>query len=232
PIRFSSPPTIPLGSLILVTGVNGLIASHVADQLLFAGYRVRGSVRNAARASWLNPLFDSRHGPGRFDLVEVPDLAAPGAWAVALKDNVAGVASVAGSVNLHLADRDVDVEVQQELRAFFNLLDAAKAHPSVKSVAFNSSFWAAVTPEAGVHETVTEDTWNEKALRTTADQTLSAQEKGIAPFMAVKVKVERAVWDWVAREKPGFTLNAMLVDTVIGPILDPKNQAGSTVGML
>lgn len=30
--------TIPKGSTVLVTGVTGFIASHVADQLLQAGY--------------------------------------------------------------------------------------------------------------------------------------------------------------------------------------------------
>ncbi|KAK0731017.1 hypothetical protein B0H67DRAFT_548848 [Lasiosphaeris hirsuta] len=131
PIKFSSPPAIPLDSLILVTGANGLIASHPPRR-------------------------------GRFLLVKAPDLATPGAWTEALQDDVAGVACIAGSVNLHLADHEVDAEVQQVLRAFFNLLEAAKAHPSVRSFAFNSFIWAAVTPEAGVHETVTEDTWNER----------------------------------------------------------------------
>jgi uncharacterized protein YbjT (DUF2867 family) len=42
--------TLEHGSLILVTGVNGLLGSHVADQLLHAGYKVRGSVRDPQRA--------------------------------------------------------------------------------------------------------------------------------------------------------------------------------------
>ncbi len=35
---------------ILVTGASGFIAKHIVLQLLDAGYRVRGSVRNATRA--------------------------------------------------------------------------------------------------------------------------------------------------------------------------------------
>lgn len=37
-------PAIAPGSLTLVTGVNGFIGSHIADQLLSLGYRVRGTV--------------------------------------------------------------------------------------------------------------------------------------------------------------------------------------------
>ncbi len=71
---------------------------------------------------------------------------------------------------------------------------------------------------------------NEIALQTAADPSLSPQEKGIAPFMAVKTKLEKAVWDWISREKPGYAFNTFLLDTVTGPIFDPKNQPGSTAG--
>ena len=77
PIKLTNPIIAP-GSLILVTGVNGLIASHIADQLLAAGYRVRGTVRDLARSSWMTPLFESRHGPGHFELIQVANLAEPG----------------------------------------------------------------------------------------------------------------------------------------------------------
>ncbi|KAL9008663.1 MAG: hypothetical protein Q9173_006235 [Seirophora scorigena] len=45
-LRGKNPPAIPIGSLVLVTGISGCIGSHVADQLLQAGYRERGTVRD------------------------------------------------------------------------------------------------------------------------------------------------------------------------------------------
>ena len=72
-------------SLVLVTGVNGFIASHVADQLLAAGYRVRGTVRDTAKAHWINELFEQRHGKGVFDTVLVEDMAQEGAFDEAVK---------------------------------------------------------------------------------------------------------------------------------------------------
>jgi nucleoside-diphosphate-sugar epimerase len=68
-------PTLPEGSLILVTGVNGFIGSHIADQFLLAGYRVRGIVRNVQKNSWMTTFFDDKYGKDKFELVEVKDLA-------------------------------------------------------------------------------------------------------------------------------------------------------------
>ncbi|KAK3329915.1 hypothetical protein B0H66DRAFT_579410 [Apodospora peruviana] len=229
PIKFAEPPKIPLGSLILVTGANGLIASHVADQLLAAGYRVRGTVRNKARCAWLESTFISRYGECRFELVEVSDLAAPGVWEGPVR-GVAGIASVAGCADLMVSD--VDEAVEQDLKGLFSLLATAKSESSVKSFVLTSSSWAAWTPEPNVPITVTVESWNEKAVTLAADVSVARETKGILPFMAVKVKVEKACWDWVAREKPGFTFNTILPDTTIGPILDARNQTASTSGMV
>ncbi len=53
-----SAPAIPKDSLVLVTGVNGYIASHIADQFLEAGYRVRGTARSASKAQPLADVFE------------------------------------------------------------------------------------------------------------------------------------------------------------------------------
>jgi len=71
---------LPPGSKILVTGANGYIGSHVADQLLQRGYLVRGTVRDAAKQAWLTELFDKEYGSGKFEIAEVKELT---------KDNLA-----------------------------------------------------------------------------------------------------------------------------------------------
>lgn len=67
-------PAIPKGSVVLVTGVNGLLGSHVAKQFLEYGYKVRGTVRDVEKNSWLTAAFDKQYGPGNFELVAVADL--------------------------------------------------------------------------------------------------------------------------------------------------------------
>lgn len=62
------------GEPVLVTGVNGYIASHVANELLLAGYRVRGTVRNVEKSQWLQRHFDQTYGIGKFEPFEVPEM--------------------------------------------------------------------------------------------------------------------------------------------------------------
>jgi nucleoside-diphosphate-sugar epimerase len=78
-------PAIPKDSIVLVTGVNGYIGSHVADQLLEAGYRIRGTCRSASKAQALSDLWRKKYGQGRFEIVAVPDMSKEGAFDEAVK---------------------------------------------------------------------------------------------------------------------------------------------------
>lgn len=73
------------GSLILVTGANGYIATHIVNQLLIAGYHVRGTVRDATKAAQTTTLFTGRYGTGKFAAVVVPDMSVDGAFDDAVK---------------------------------------------------------------------------------------------------------------------------------------------------
>jgi nucleoside-diphosphate-sugar epimerase len=85
-----SSPRLPKGSKILVTGVNGLIASHVADQALKAGYKVVGTVRDTKKTQWLKNKFDEEY-PGNFQLATVDDLAADDAFDEVVKGEIHAV---------------------------------------------------------------------------------------------------------------------------------------------
>ena len=73
-------PAIPPGFTVLVTGANGFIGSHVADQLIQAGYRVRGTSRDTTKTAWMTDMFDKKYGKGRFEAVVVKDMAESGAF--------------------------------------------------------------------------------------------------------------------------------------------------------
>lgn len=68
---------IPAGELIAVSGANGFMGSHICDQLLHLGYRVRGIVRNKERGAWLVNYFEEKYGPEVFELAQVPDMTVP-----------------------------------------------------------------------------------------------------------------------------------------------------------
>lgn len=70
--------------IILVTGINGYLASNIGMAVLQRGYRLRGTVRAADRASQL------MNGPweeyaSRIEIVEVPDICADSAFDEAVK---------------------------------------------------------------------------------------------------------------------------------------------------
>ena len=82
-------PAVPYGSTIVITGCSGFIGSHVADQVLAAGYKVRGTTRDANKNQWLLDYFAAKHGEGMFELVCVPDLTKDDAFKEVVKGNQA-----------------------------------------------------------------------------------------------------------------------------------------------
>ncbi|KAI2637541.1 hypothetical protein GGS21DRAFT_489324 [Xylaria nigripes] len=222
-----SNPTIPLGSTILITGANGLIASTLADQLLAVGYNVRGTVRNATKCEWLYSTLEKRHGPGRFELVEIPDIKKPGVWDVPVR-GVSGIAHVVGTITYN--EPGVDKHLEAEMPAHIALLEAAQAEEGVKSFVYTSSAWAVWTPDASKKVTLSEWDWNQQALDLSRSD---APEKGLAHRMALKVLIEQRIWEWVKSKRPHFTFNSILLDTVMGYCLHPKGtRLSSTNGML
>tara|TARA_R110002003_G_scaffold252_5_gene17858 strand:- start:17914 stop:18186 length:273 start_codon:yes stop_codon:yes gene_type:complete len=78
-------PVIPLGEIILATGVNGYIGAQVAENLLSIGYRVRGTVRNIEKNKALQEKFNDKHGAGKLQLVKVEKIHEKGAFEEAVK---------------------------------------------------------------------------------------------------------------------------------------------------
>lgn len=78
-------PAIPKDSVVLVTGVNGYIGSHIADQLMEAGYKVRGTTRSISKVQGLDALWEKKFGVGRFEVAIVDDMSHEGAFNEALK---------------------------------------------------------------------------------------------------------------------------------------------------
>lgn len=200
---------LPTDSLVLVTAANGFLASHIANQLLHAGFRVRGTVRDASspKYKWIKRLFDSSHGPGRFHLVSVPDIAADGAFDDAVKgvDAVAHVGSVVGKD----ASGTLDSIVAPVVKGALEPLKSAAREGSVKSFVFTSTSNAAYSPKAGEGGDVDEGTWNEASVRELLrlEEGGDAVQRTLAAYSASKMEAERAVWRWVEENEPRFMVN-------------------------
>jgi len=80
-------PTLAIqpGATIFVTGANGLIGSHIIDQLLKMGYNVRGAVRSVEKCKWLADYFHDKYDGVTFEMVEVADMTIDGCYDDAVK---------------------------------------------------------------------------------------------------------------------------------------------------
>ncbi|KAF2500119.1 NAD dependent epimerase/dehydratase [Lophium mytilinum] len=224
-----SNPRLPLGSTVLVTGVNGLIASQLADQLIQAGYRVRGSVRSVSKYAWLDSFFSDRYGSDKFSLVEVTDMRVPGCFDDAAKD-VSGIAHTTSCMDL--TTQDPNEVIPPVLQSITTALEAAKKSATVEAFVLTSSSWATKSAEPNVEEYIDVESWNEAAVKSAWDPS----DTGRAPatiYSASKVAAEQALWKWVKENDPKFVVNAVLPSTTTGGILNPEKQGiPSTAGFV
>jgi nucleoside-diphosphate-sugar epimerase len=73
---------------VLISGVNGYIASRTAESFLKAGYSVRGTVRSLKSGKALEDVLSEYTSSGKFKLVEVPDITVDGAFDKAVEGEI------------------------------------------------------------------------------------------------------------------------------------------------
>lgn len=215
---------IPKGSIVLVTGLTGYIATHIAKQLFARGYKIRGTVRDLSTAAWLHEsLFATQHAAGLLELTQVPDLAAPDAFGAAVR----GVAAVVAVATISSFDPDPYKVVPPTVTGMLSLLRAAAAEPSVRRFVYTSSAAAALMPLPDAAVQVSRDSWNDAAVQAAWAPPPYGAERALVTYMASKVEAEKAAWKFVQEEKPGFALNVVSPFTTFGEVLHPSHARGS-----
>ncbi|KAJ5994031.1 hypothetical protein N7451_009755 [Penicillium sp. IBT 35674x] len=212
-------PTIIKGSLVLVTGVTGYVASQVAKQFLQHGYKVRGTVRDPQRASWLvHDIFKSYTASGDFEIVTVPNLATPSAFDQAVK----GVAAICHVASIVSFDPDPSNVIPQTVAGAVSIMEAALAEPSVKEFVYTSSIVAATIPAPGNATRVDRNTWNDQAVQLAWLATADDPKRGSTVYQASKVEAEKAIWKFVEEKKPHFSVNSVCPSSIMG---EPLNRS-------
>ncbi|KAI0597455.1 NAD dependent epimerase/dehydratase [Biscogniauxia sp. FL1348] len=222
PLQESSPK-----GTVLVTGANGYIAGQVILALLSSGYAVRGTVRSLSRSKRLldsDSPFHAHAASGRFELVEVPDITAAGAFDAALSGgDLTSIAHLAQPVLLDSTDaqRLSNVAVQGTL----NILSAAaklssqgQQQQQLKSFVFMSSI-SAVTgiPPKADRDVITADQWSDLDVKAAAVQARGLRVPGPLAYAASKTAAERALWKFRAERAPPFAVAAVNPVFVAGP---------------
>ncbi|MGI9665543.1 MAG: NAD-dependent epimerase/dehydratase family protein [Acidimicrobiia bacterium] len=194
---------------VLITGVTGYIGAEVAKQLLAAGYRVRGTTRDADHARVGGYVTGLDGAAERLELVQA-DLLDAGSIATAAT-GCDYIIHVASPYILDVADPQRDL-VDPAVKGTEAVLEAASLVGTVKRVVLTSSVAAVMgAPRARVF---TETDWN----------TVSTLDNG--PYSFSKTQAERLAWDYVESEQPSFDLVVINPSGVIGPSIVPRlNQS-------
>ena len=188
-----------------------------------AGFKVRAPIRSVEKGELVTKLFHERYGTDAFSTVLIPDMSVPGSLDEALK-GCAGVVHGASEMGF---SPDPHKMITPTLNMLNNILSTAAKTPSVKRVVTTSS--QAVMPsiaEAGAQDS---STWNPQADGVIAYAWAEpyTPDKSGAVYAAGKISAERACWDFVKNEKPGFVLNTVIPGFTIGASLHPQMVTSS-----
>ncbi|CZS89024.1 related to aldehyde reductase II [Rhynchosporium agropyri] len=219
--------TIPKGSIVLVTGVNGYLGMHVANQVLLDGYKVRGTVRDSEKARWTQEHFDKTYGKGNFEVSIVKDLAAEGAFDEIIK-GCSGVIHVASDVTF---GPDPNKVITPIVNGMEFLLHAASNQSSIKSFVYTSSSSALSLTRLNERYTLNKDLWNETSVKAAWAPPPYSADRAADVYAASKTQAEQKAWELLKNhEITGFKFNSINPNFLLGSILHQK-QNKSTGGM-
>ncbi|KAI5068589.1 hypothetical protein GOP47_0016934 [Adiantum capillus-veneris] len=203
-----SPPRPEQKRVYCVTGATGYLASWLVRSLLERGHRVRGTIRNRAKAAHLTCL------PGveeRLELVEA-DLLDEASLFLAVQ-GCDGVFAVA--IPISDPSKDQSAMVELAMTCTMNLLRACHDSGCVKRVVLTSTFYASIqVPHDGNAPLDVDETfW------TSVDYCLE-KKMSFWGYMVAKTMSERAAFQFA--EEKGLDLVSILPSLVGGPFTTPS----------
>ncbi|KAK7041958.1 hypothetical protein VNI00_008940 [Paramarasmius palmivorus] len=208
----SHPVTSP--SRVLISGVTGYVASHVAQKALDSGYLVRGTVRSQTKADGIKELF-SVYGD-KFETAIVPDITTED-----LSDALQGVSAV-----IHIASPVIFGPVSDPKAQLFdpavegtlNVLRAAQ-RAGVSRIILTSSLAAVLNKDIGgpwVDRTYGPDDWNSITL----EEALGGNLHPVELYACSKILQEKAAWTFV-EQHPEMQLTTVIPPMLVGPVIQP-----------
>ncbi|KAL1845682.1 methylglyoxal reductase (NADPH-dependent) gre2 [Diaporthe australafricana] len=207
---------------VLVTGGTGFVAGHVIDVLLKRGHRVVTTVRSQEKAQSIRNVFPG-FSQEALDFVVVPNIAAKDAFHGLGAHDLTAAIHVASPFHYNVTDAKKDLIDPAVLGTTAVLGALHETCPNIRRVVVTSSFAAMLNfdlASTGAEKTYTEADWSPLTLE-------DAYKNGMLAYAASKAFAERAAWDFVASNKPNFSLSTINPPMVYGPVKYPVKSLDS-----
>lgn len=211
-------------ALVVVTGANGFIAQHCIAALLEDGYRVVGTVRNAAK---VQAVKNTHKGHAGLEVVVIEDITDAQSYL-----DIIGPLSPAAVLHLAAPFHYKATNFEQEMmvpavRGSTAILEAASQIKSIRRIVHTNSFASIYDAAAGPSpdKTYTAHDWSPL----TYEDGAKADNSPLA-YRASKTAAEKAAWKFMESKGLGFDLVSLCPGMVFGPLL-PEAKPTSIAGV-
>lgn len=202
-------------STILITGISGFIAKHCAVELLKHGYRVRGTLRNLAKADELRRTLAAHADIEKLDFAAA-DLMSDDGWHDAAK-GVHGVLHLASPFPL-VQPKNAEELIRPAVDGTLRVLRAAVAAGASRFVQTSSTVAIIFGHGHARSSAYTESDWTD------------VNGPGVTAYSKSKTLAERAARDYVAEHAPALHYASVNPGLVLGPLLD--REIGSSAQLI
>jgi dihydroflavonol-4-reductase len=205
-----------MADTVLVTGISGFIAKHVALKLLEAGYDVRGTVRSAGRADEVRAAVAEHGGDASRLSFVVADLGADEGWPEAVS-GCRFVQHIASPFPM-VQPRDREALVPAAKRGALRVLGAALDADAERIVMTSSMVAMMYRPDRPAEIRVSENDWSDP------------EWAPASAYIVSKIRAERAAWEFMKQQGAPERLVTVNPGFVLGPLLD--DVSGTSVDVI
>ena len=201
---------------VLITGISGFIASHVAAGLLAKGYHVRGTVRETSKGEIVKQKFDQEGiDTSRLEWVEA-NLDSDEGWKDAVKE-CRYVQHIASPFPLN-APSNREALVPEARAGAMRVVEQALGAGADRVVMTSSMVSMMGQKDRPKHMRVKEDDWSDPDW------------PPLTAYPVSKTRAEMAVWDYAKSQDLESRLTTICPGLVLGP--DSYNNGGASLGII